>query len=106
MASTPKVLVVDDRTENLLAVRAIIETLPVETFDAASGEEALRLLLEHDFAVILLDVEMPGTDGFTTAQLIRSRNKTRHTPIIFMTAVDRGAAATQQGYSLGAVDYM
>src|SRR5262245_57948664 len=102
----PKVLVVDDRPENPLAVRAVIESLPIEIFEAAAGKEALRLVLQHEFAVILLDVEMPDTGGFATAEIIRSRQKTRHTPIIFLTAVDRGEEATQQGYALGAVDYI
>jgi signal transduction histidine kinase len=106
MSERPKVLIVDDRRENLLAVRAVIENLDIEIFETMSGEGALRLVLDHDFAVILLDVEMPGTDGFTTAQMIRGRQKSRHTPIIFLTAVDRGEAATRQGYELGAVDYI
>src|SRR5689334_22043716 len=104
--ATPKILVVDDRPENRLTVRSVIESLPIEILEAASGDEALRLLLQYEFAVILLDVEMPGTGGFETAQIIRSRRKTRHTPIIFLTAGDRGEAGVFQGYALGAVDYM
>src|SRR5689334_23034704 len=102
----PKILVVDDRPENLLAVRSVIESLEIDIFEADSGEEALRLVLQHDFAVILLDVQVPGTGGFETAEIIRSRQKTRHTPIIFITAGDSGEASIVRGYALGAVDYM
>jgi signal transduction histidine kinase len=102
----PKVLVVDDRRENLLAVRSVIELLEVDIFEAGSGEEALRLVLQHDFAVILLDVQMPGTGGFETAEIIRSRQRTRHTPIIFVTAGDSGETSIVRGYALGAVDYI
>lgn len=102
----PKVLVVDDRPENRLAVRSVIESLDIEIFEAGSGEDALRLVLQHDFAVILLDVQMPGTGGFETAAIIRSRQKTRCTPIIFVTAGERDEQSVVQGYALGAVDYI
>jgi signal transduction histidine kinase/DNA-binding response OmpR family regulator len=102
----PKVLVVDDHAENRLTVRSVIEVLHVEVFEAGSGKEALRLLLKNDFAVILLDVEMPITGGFEIAQMIRSRTRTRHTPIIFLTGGGRGEAGAARGYALGAVDYI
>ena len=73
---------------------------------ASSGEEALRCLLERDFAVILLDVQMPGINGFETARLIKSRERTRYIPIIFLTAISKEAEYVFRGYSVGAVDYM
>ena len=100
-----KILVVDDRRDKLLAFQAILQELEQEIFTAASGDEALRLILEHDFAVILLDVNMPGLDGLETAALIRKRKKSAHTPIIFITAYS-DEMLTMQGYSLGAVDYI
>src|SRR5438876_11564511 len=100
-----KILVVDDREDKLLALHAILQELGAATFTARSGEEALKLVLEHDFAVVLLDVNMPGLDGLETAALIRQRRKSAHTPIIFITAfADEIHAA--RGYSLGAVDYI
>ncbi|HET6231758.1 MAG TPA: ATP-binding protein [Longimicrobiaceae bacterium] len=101
-----KILTVDDRPENLLALEAILEPLGHELVRAASGEEALRQVLVHDFAVILLDVQMPGLNGFETAKLIKSREKSRHTPIIFLTAINKEDAFVFEGYSVGAVDYM
>src|SRR5256885_16635928 len=73
---------------------------------ARSGEEALRLILRHDFAVILLDVNMPGLNGFETAQMIRQRKSTEHIPIIFITAISTSETHLFKGYSLGAVDYI
>jgi signal transduction histidine kinase/DNA-binding response OmpR family regulator len=99
------ILVVDDLPEKLLVMETILEELGQNIVTASSGEEALRKVLEHDFAVILLDVNMPGMDGFETAGFIRKRKKSAHTPIIFITAfADEIHAA--QGYSLGAVDYI
>jgi signal transduction histidine kinase/PleD family two-component response regulator len=100
------ILLVDDQPGNLLALEAILEVLGQNLVRARSGPEALKRLLEKDFAVILLDVHMPGMDGLETAALIRQRDKTRHTPIIFLTAHERTDAETFRGYSLGAVDYL
>jgi signal transduction histidine kinase len=99
------ILVVDDLQEKLLVLDSILEELGENVVKASSGEEALRCVLEQDFAVILLDVNMPGLDGLETAALIRRRRKSAHTPIIFMTAFADEILATR-GYSLGAVDYI
>ncbi|MCD0443605.1 response regulator [Glycomyces sp. A-F 0318] len=104
--STARVLLVDDRSENLLALEAILQGLPVNTIAVTSGEEALKRLLSEDYAAILLDAQMPGMDGFETARHIKQREKTRHTPIIFLTAADRDAHLAMRGYSVGAVDYI
>ena len=98
------VLAVDDSPTNLAAVQAALEKLEVNVVKAYSGEEALKRLLERDFAIILLDVQMPGMDGFETASLIRQRERTRHVPIVFLTAGYQ--ADSLRGYSLGAVDYL
>ena len=100
------ILVVDDRPENLLALEAILEPLHQRLVRASSGEEALRRLLERDFALILLDVQMPGMNGFETARLIKSRERTKYIPIIFLTAISKEEAYVFEGYSVGAVDYM
>lgn len=100
------ILLVDDHPKNLLALEAILEGLGQNLVKAQSGEEALRCLLHQDFAVILLDVQMPGIDGFETAMLIRERQRTRLTPIIFLTAFSKSDSFVFQGYSLGAVDYL
>ena len=100
------ILLVDDNPSNLLALRAILDDLDQNLVDAHSGEEALHLLLDDDFAAILLDVQMPGLGGFETAKLIRGRKKTRHIPIIFLTAYDTDRLQIEQAYSLGAVDYL
>lgn len=100
------VLLVDDHPENLLALEAILDSLGQNLVKAHSGEEALRCLLNQDFAVILLDVQMPGMDGFETATLIRNRQRSRHTPIIFLTAFSTSDTLVFKGYSLGAVDYL
>jgi hypothetical protein len=100
------VLLVDDHPENLLALEAILERLGQNLVKAHSGEEALRCLLNQDFAVILLDVQMPGMDGFETATLIRSRARSQHTPIIFLTAFSTNDTMRFKGYALGAVDYL
>lgn len=100
------VLLVDDYPENLLALEAILDKLGQNLVKAHSGEEALRCLLNQDFAVILLDVQMPGMDGFETAALIRQRQRSRHTPIIFLTAFSTSDSLVFKGYSLGAVDYL
>ncbi|MGN6546999.1 MAG: response regulator [Aureliella sp.] len=99
------ILVVDDRPEKLIALKVILEELGENIVTATSGREALRQLLQTDFAVILLDVNMPGMDGFETAALIRQRARSEHTPIIFITAFHDETHASA-GYSLGAVDYI
>ena len=99
-------LVVDDRAENLMALDAILDPLGVEVVHAGSGHEALRQLLHHDFAAILLDVQMPDMDGFETARLIKKRERTRDIPIIFVTAFERDQAAIARGFQAGAVDYV
>jgi CheY-like chemotaxis protein len=101
-----KALLVDDRRENLTALEALLQGLPVTTVSVTSGEAALKQLLVADFAVILLDVEMPDMDGFETAEHIKSRERTRHIPIIFLTAADRDAQLALRGYAAGAVDYL
>lgn len=104
--SKVNVLLVDDYPENLLALEAILERLGQNLVRANSGAQALRCLLNEDFAVILLDVQMPGMDGFETATLIRNRERSRDTPIIFLTAFSTNEAMIFKGYSLGAVDYL
>ena len=100
-----RVLVVDDDDRNLLAIRTVLEDLAdVET--ASSGEEALRHLLKSEFAVILLDVYMPGMDGYETAQIIRQRDQTKRIPIVFLSAVNKEREHLIRGYSMGAVDYV
>ena len=105
-ADRVNVLLVDDRPENLLALEAILNSSSYNLVQANSGMEALRCLLNQDFAVILLDVQMPGMDGFETATLIRSRDRSRSTPIIFITAFSSNDTHVFKGYSLGAVDYL
>ena len=100
------VLLVDDRPENLLALEAILEPLGQTLLHAHSGEDALRQLLRHDIAVILLDVQMPELDGFETAALIKQRERTSHVPIIFVTAISKDEEQVFRGYSVGAVDYV
>lgn len=100
------ILIVDDQDAKRLALASALESLEQHVVQAASGREALRLLLQDEYAVILLDVRMPGMDGFETAALIRSRPQTETTPIIFVTAHDRAEADMLGGYSLGAVDFI
>jgi PAS domain S-box-containing protein len=101
----PRVLLVDDDERNLLAVQSILEDVG-EVVSARSGEEALRHLLKGEFAVILLDVYMPGMDGYETARLIREREQTKGIPIVFLSAVNKEAEHLLRGYSMGAVDYV
>ena len=100
------ILLVDDRPDNLLALETILGDLGQNLVRAVSGAEALRCLLKQDFAVILLDVQMPGMDGLETAALIRERERSTHTPIIFLTAADRNESLVFKGYVAGAVDYL
>ncbi len=97
---------VDDRAENLLALEAILHGLGHELVKASSGEEALKRLLTEEFALILLDVQMPGMDGFETATRIKQRERTRDIPILFLTAIDGDAHQAFRGYAAGAVDYL
>src|ERR1700712_5580742 len=101
-AAPARVLVVDDDENNLLAIRTVLEDL-AEVVTAPSGEEALRQLLRHEFAVILLDVYMPGMDGYEAAGIIRSREQSRRIPIVFLSAVNKESAHLMRGYSMGAV---
>jgi signal transduction histidine kinase len=101
-----KLLLVDDRPENLLALEAILEPLGQTLVSAHSGEEALKCVLQHDFACILLDVQMPVMNGFDTAQIIKSREKSRYIPIIFLSAINKEDSYVFKGYSMGAVDYV
>ncbi len=101
-----KALLVDDRRDNLIALEAMLQGLPVETVAVESGEAALKQLLIHDFALILLDAQMPDMDGFETASHIKRRERTRHIPVIFLTAVDRDAQLAVRGYAAGGVDYL
>ncbi|MEU6407749.1 response regulator [Microbispora sp. NPDC046933] len=106
MADRARVLLVDDREENLIALEAILSSLDVVPVRARSGEEALKALLSTDFALILLDVRMPGMDGFETAAHIKRRERTRNIPIIFLTVVDSAPDYAFRGYAAGAVDYL
>lgn len=106
MPATPRVLIVDDRRENLLALEALMQGLPVEPVTVTSGEDALKRLLVEEYAVLLLDAHMPGMDGFETAGHIKQRERTRHIPIIFLTAVDYDAHLAFRSYEAGAVDYI
>src|SRR5437016_10860316 len=102
---TTNILVVDDLPEKLLVYRAMLDELGQNMIEARSGEEALKQVLQHDFSVILLDVNMPTLDGFETARLIRRRKRSTHTPIIFVTAF-ADEVRTMEGYAHGAVDFM
>ena len=100
------ILMVDDRPQNLLALEAVLGDMGQNLVRANSGREALKQLLDREFALILLDVQMPGLDGYETAALAREREQSRHTPIIFLTAINQSDAQMFKGYSSGAVDYM
>ncbi|ADG86916.1 response regulator [Thermobispora bispora] len=106
MPDRAKILLVDDREENLIALEASLSSLDVDPYPVRSGEEALKALLTHDFALILLDVRMPGMDGFETAAHIKRRERTRNIPIIFLTGLDSAPDLTFRGYAAGAVDYL
>jgi PAS domain S-box-containing protein len=100
------ILVVDDQPESLVALRTVLEQLGREVITAPSGEEALKCLLHDDFAVIVMDVRMPGLNGFETVELIKKRERHEDTAVIFLTAGDADAEQVTRGYSAGAVDYM
>ena len=105
-ASPTKLLIVDDLPENLQALEALIRGDGREIFQAGSGEEALALLLQHDFAMAILDVQMPGMDGFELAELMRGTEKTRQIPIVFVTAAGKELNYSFKGYEAGAVDLL
>ena len=100
------ILLVDDKPSNLAALQAVLEPLGQNLMLARSGKEALRLVLKHNLAVVLLDVRMPDMDGFETARLIRQRMQSRHTPIIFLTGLSLEMESAFRGYEVGAVDYL
>ena len=106
MTTKARILLVDDRHENLVALEAILSSLNQTLVTVRSGEEALKALLVDEFAVILLDVVMPGMDGFETASHIKRRPKTRDVPIIFLTAASAEPDHAFRGYAAGAVDYI
>jgi phosphoserine phosphatase RsbU/P len=100
------ILVVDDQPINLTLIEKILASMPVNIFLAESGEKAIEYAKTHSFAIILLDVQMPIMDGFETATLLRNSEKTKHTPIIFVTAIGDDANYIKKGYESGAVDYL
>ena len=106
MSERARILLVDDRQQNLLALEAVLSTLDQTLVTASSGEEALRALLKDEFALILLDAQMPGMDGFETASRIKARVRTKDVPIIFLTAVDRDQQHAYRGYAAGGADYI
>lgn len=102
----PSCLIVDDLEENLLALQALLKDEKMKIFTASSGNEALELLLQHEFALALLDVQMPGMNGIELAEIMRSTSKTRQIPIVFVTAGGASAQKVFQGYEAGAVDFL
>ena len=106
MTDRARILLVDDRPENLLALEAILSSLDQTLVRASSGEEALRELLKDDYALILLDAQMPGMDGFETAARIKRRTRTKDVPIIFLTAADTEHRNSYRGYAAGGADYI
>jgi two-component system, sensor histidine kinase len=108
MADKPKfnVLIVDDRPENLLTLEGILESDDLNILKAGSGNEALGILLEHNVALVLMDVQMPGMDGFEVAEIMRSSERTKFIPIIFVTAISKQRQHIFKGYESGAVDYL
>ena len=106
MTQRATILLVDDRAENLLALEAILGSLDVDLVRARSGEEALAVLLRTDVALILLDAQMPGMDGYETATRIKRRVRTRDVPIIFLTAIDKDLHSSYRGYVAGGADYL
>jgi len=105
-SSQASVLIVDDDPQGLLALQELLKSFAHRVVAANSGEEALRCVLKQDFAAVLLDARMPGMDGFETARLIRERERSRHTPIIFLTGAYEGVHSVFRGYEAGAVDYI
>jgi CheY-like chemotaxis protein len=105
-AQQAKILLVDDRPDNLLALSAILSSLGHDLVRAHSGEEALKAMLTDEFALVILDVQMPGMDGYATATHIKRRERTRSVPIIFLTATYADPQDAFRGYAAGAVDYI
>ncbi len=105
-AKHTKILIVDDRPENIHAMRETLSPMQVEIFSATSGSETLKMVLQHDFSVVLMDVQMPEMDGFETAALMQKNAVTRRVPIIFVTAISKDAQHEYKGYESGAVDYI
>lgn len=100
------ILIVDDRPENLFVLESLLENMDCNIMKAESGSEALSLMLDYDFALVLLDVQMPEMDGFETAELMRSSSRTKYIPIIFVTAISKEQRCIFKGYEVGAVDYL
>ena len=100
------ILIVDDRPDNLLVLESLLENMHCNIIKATSGNEALSLMLDYDFALVLLDVQMPEMDGFETAELMRINGRTRYIPIIFVTAISKDQKCIFKGYEVGAVDYL
>ena len=106
MDQRPKILLVDDREENLFALEALLDDSGGEIYRATSGNEALAIMLKHHMALVLLDVQMPGMDGFEVAELMRGNARTREIPIIFVTAINKDQKHVFRGYESGGVDYL
>ncbi|MBI9012770.1 MAG: diguanylate cyclase [Clostridiales bacterium] len=106
MSDKINLLIVDDIKENHLVMESVLTDSDINIVKALSGEEALTLCMSHSFAVILMDVQMPGMDGFETADILRSIDKTKNIPIIFVTAISKEKKSISRGYELGAVDYL
>src|ERR1043165_4890203 len=106
VATQATILIVDDEPDNRFALSHVLAELEQRIVEAASGEDALRFLLRDECAVILLDANMPGLDGYATAELIRRRDRSHHIPIIFVSAIDREDSHVARAYALGAVDYV
>lgn len=106
MSKEQSILLVDDHAENIVALEAILEDMDCTLLKATSGNQALSVLLKHDVALVLLDVQMPDMDGFEVAELMRKNARTRTVPIIFVTAISKEARYVQRGYNVGAIDYM
>ena len=104
--TSAKILLVDDQPNNLLALQDILEDVEADLLTADSGNEALSLVMQHDVALVLLDVQMPGMDGLEVATLMRQVTQSKHIPIIFVTAHDGTPETTFKGYEAGAVDYI
>jgi PleD family two-component response regulator len=106
MSEKINILIVDDRPENLLVLESLLERSDLNIIKATSGNEALGLLIEYDFALTLLDVQMPGMDGFEVAAMMNKSSKTKHIPIIFITAISKDKHYLSKGYESGAVDFI
>lgn len=100
------ILIVDDKRSNLLAMEALLEAPDRNILKADSGDQVLSVSMVHDFAVILLDVQMPGMNGIETARLLKQNNKTKNIPIIFVTAINKERHQVVEGYETGALDYI